>query len=48
MQGASLLNGFEFDPPTFFENCLAAPEVDGLRVATIDCRHWLPISFVVG
>jgi hypothetical protein len=30
MQGASLLNGREFDPLTFFQNSLAGPNVDVL------------------
>src|SRR5450759_4363242 len=31
VQGASLLNGLEFDPLTLFEDSLAGPEVDVLR-----------------
>ena len=31
MQGASLLNGLEFDPLTFFQDSLAGPIVDVVR-----------------
>jgi hypothetical protein len=31
VQGASLLNGLEFDPLTFFQDSLAGPEVDVVR-----------------
>src|SRR5450759_1819300 len=31
VQGASLLNGLEFDPLTLFEDSLAGPDVDVLR-----------------
>ena len=31
VQGASLLNGLEFDPLTFFQDSLAGPEIDVAR-----------------
>jgi hypothetical protein len=31
VQGASFLNGLEFDPLTFFQDSLAGPEVDVVR-----------------